>query len=905
MGEDGRLSQARVLGWNTIPFFDGRAHLKQNLSFLLRVATPSVSFRYKHRMPTRTDFIENPTAYAYASFVAADSYWGTSDAPLREFQPFDEHYRYRNFVFDATRLNSSGHLHTGLTWESPWDAPTLWYPATNQFVYPTNVVMFPTLLNEGSARWLYWHEFEPWSGRAWDEIGITQPGDFVMSPGYRNLFGLEYLSAQLAWGNTAGDTATLAAGGSIPAYDGFFYPETETAGLLNSGYYFGQAGRDWLPGHTSFSPTNTTPVLITSVGDLLYQVAGYAKLAVTNGYTGVYGYLGQYFEQALKMTNGVATTNQTGILSPYGEFFPTEPRPTALVTMPDLETNERGTVVVHVVKLQLDVNHDGEMDLSFAGPDNTSQHRPFVFWVNNDYDRLDDDLSSNDSGAYSAYAGGPTPDNEYYIYPSGNRKIPSLRDLEDFARLWICGITTNLYPELPAGVTAELSWGDKGNPNPNNPTVDIFGTADSDGGIGYLTNFATALTQTNHTWYAGRLGPGDSIGVLHSNSSGGWQSSSRAIWCGVKKGSGKLTLTFRQGTNTLVEASAYIEIKDIKEMYERWTVGDIADTSPAPANQPYPATDGLPVGASPFQYTATSDTNTTYILLVHDYDLPTWKKDRYAETAFKRLYWQGYEGRFGLFRWPGVTTGLRPLDDSEFNAWRSAAGLLNRLTNLNAQYPGNVHLMAHGYGAIAAGEALRLAGTNELVNTYIAMQGAVAAHAYDPLPSLPWRTLATGTDDGTPNRYIWYYTNFALPYFSGVGGAGAYINFFNTNDFVLTNSWRTDQDTKPALTLNLSHQYRWDGTNFLKGFSAFTELLLFPGDRYEIFSYCVEARAEASGAQPNLGGKFDANRELNLSTLTYSASGGTDHSGQFKSFHAYEWTFWRAVLTSMGLNPQQ
>jgi hypothetical protein len=34
----------------------------------------------------------------------------------------------------------------------------------------------------------------------------------------------------------------------------------------------------------------------------------------------------------------------------------------------------------------LDVNHDGNMDLSFAGPDNTSQARPFVFWINNDRD---------------------------------------------------------------------------------------------------------------------------------------------------------------------------------------------------------------------------------------------------------------------------------------------------------------------------------------------------------------------------------------------------------------------------------------------------------------------------------------------------------------------------------------
>ena len=32
--------------------------------------------------------------------------------------------------------------------------------------------------------------------------------------------------------------------------------------------------------------------------------------------------------------------------------------------------------------------------------------------------------------------------------------------------------------------------------------------------------------------------------------------------------------------------------------------------------------------------------------------MESWEKDRFAESAFKRLYWQGYQGRFGVFRWP-------------------------------------------------------------------------------------------------------------------------------------------------------------------------------------------------------------------------------------------------------------
>jgi len=85
---------------------------------------------------------------------------------------------------------------------------------------------------------------------------------------------------------------------------------------------------------------------------------------------------------------------------------------------------------------------------------------------------------------------------DYDYCPIGSsRQIPCTRDLEDFARLWVCGMTSNVLAALPPGSTVTLNWGDVGNPNSGNPTIDLFQAVDPDGGIGYLTNETIAAQQ--------------------------------------------------------------------------------------------------------------------------------------------------------------------------------------------------------------------------------------------------------------------------------------------------------------------------------------------------------------------------------------------------------------------------
>jgi hypothetical protein len=473
------------------------------------------------------------------------------------------------------------------------------------------------------------------------------------------------------------------------------------------------------------------------------------------------------------------------------------------------------------------------MDLSFGGPDNTSANRPFTFWANNDYDRgnqvdcglINCDWEEDDlkvAGALNAPTI-PTPDYAYSAYAPFQQPaplIPSMRDLEDYARLWCSGLSS-LMAVMPTNHTVKLTL-------TGDAQIRIFRAVESDGGTDYLFNEVTASNQVaqSASLFVGLLTSASPITL-----SGQTNFSEYFIWCGAKRGNAEIHLQVLDGDqNLLADTATYFEIKDIKEMYERWTVGDKG--SIAPTTTAYLAVEDLPVGVSKFEYGPSDSTNTPYVLHVHGWNMERWEKDRYGETMFKRLYWQGYQGRFGIFRWPtlarfpaalGEGADLNHFDKSEWNAWKSGVPLRQLLLQLNNKHPGQVYLTAHSMGNVVAGEALRTNTT--FVHTYVAMEAAVPAHAYDA--TMPTRSIPFLADDGTPNRYAHYWQSNSPPYFNGVTGAANYVNFFNTNDYAFAPiAWPNDQNLKPAGSIG--YGYIPDNGKFYKEFYS-TELG-FPAD---------------------------------------------------------------------------
>jgi hypothetical protein len=539
------------------------------------------------------------------------------------------------------------------------------------------------------------------------------------------------------------------------------------------------------------------------------------------------------------------------------------------------------------LQLAVDANRDG--GIQFDDSDTTTADKPYRFWINNDNDYYDSNIA--DYADLNPASGSD----------ANNFAIGCPRDLEDYTRLWIntAGITT----ELQNGTfLLALEWKDA----TDDPQMQLFQAAEINGGSLYLTDTNAAMQQMASP-YGTRI-----IEWRHLNTSKKYypfifpanfwanlsadQPVAHLLFDAVSRGSGQLVISIykNDGETKLAEVPGiYLDLKDAKEMYERWTVGDDLNSMPATT---------ATLVTSPYSYDSSIPAENNYILFVHGWNLAPWERNAFAETAFKRLYWQGYKGRFGAFQWPtgygfsgwkSAITDPDNYDNSEFNAWISATGLFNKLSDLNTAYPGHVYLMAHSMGNVVAGEALKLAGSSQVVNTYVAMQGAVPAHCYDPFT--PTRMIPAPFDSSTPNRYAYYYTNGAPCYFNGTAGAGSYINFYNPNDYAL-GYWQDDQNLKPDMGFSYN-------TSSNKFYGAGMELH-FPQNPYLIFAYCDEARCYALGAQADVGGAFLSSGGFNQLDLGATYSFGNlhkGHSAEFNSDNMNRWPFWDTSLRRMQL----
>jgi len=560
--------------------------------------------------------------------------------------------------------------------------------------------------------------------------------------------------------------------------------------------------------------------------------------------------------------------------------------------------NAQAVDITHLIAV--DANRDGQIALD--GSDDTSAAKPYRFWVNDNHDGLAKiwNLSGYDLVQEDL---DPSTGND-----ATSNTISCTRDLEDYTRLWLN--IQSITNELQNGTfILGLQWED----TVGNPAIRIFAAVETNGGTLYLTDTNIAQAQITAPFGTNIVGQNGqqtvTIAAPFLFNTNFWSNCvtnpvTYLLFDGVSSGNGKLVPVIykNDGVTKLAEGRPlFLSLNEITDMYERWTVGEGNGGAPA----------STPAVFNNFQYTAASPEANQYILFVHGWNVSPQVKDDFANTAYKRLWWQGYQGRFGEFRWPTLYNfpgwqdqglNLRNFDDSESNAWASATGLASLLTDLNVQYGNSVYVFAHSHGNIVVGEALRLLGSNQTVNTYVGCQAAVPAHAYDP-STTGWETTSS-----TPDSFASYPSAGAPCYFNGVTSAATRADFYNVNDWAL-NIWVLNQRLKPDHGITSYPGYYYSTTSgYYKiiGGLAPIKQLTFPPNTYEIFAYCVQSPCYALGATTNVNGFTPENMPGSLwPPDTFGKRNYGDHcwhSAEFLFSAADQWNFWKGLLGQQGFD---
>ena len=589
--------------------------------------------------------------------------------------------------------------------------------------------------------------------------------------------------------------------------------------------------------------------------------------------------------------------------------------------------------------LAVDANRDGTIELPPDDPnasyaDASTTAKPYRFWLNDDID-LQAKSDPANAGDENPYSGTKNWDDNI---------INGLRDLEDFTRL-------NLYlgglqdAVVSGQIKVGLKWK---NPDSTTPSIKVWRNLSPNGGRDYLTDVNVGGQHLSlrdpglvkdAIIYIIPMQYWTDVGLSASQPYG------NLLFEGCSTGKGQLVMVLLNSNDTEIGegASVWIELKQFNELYEHWTCGDtdlrdaaIASTPDHAYGSPFeygPGFDGLSLPAAA--------TYNDYVLFVHGWRMQPWERRAYAETAFKRMYHQGYKGKFGLFSWPTewvdldhafITTTKNALSDpqhydrSEVVARKSGAVPLHALlVSLNTRFGADhLHVFAHSMGNVVVSEALRShQASTPLINAYIACQSAEVAHAYD-------QNAASKSDLSViPNLYCYNppnpRTNYEQlkegdNYHKGLASRAnsRFVSFANLNDQAL-GKWDLNQLMKPddgwypsdtaysyvtSLVGNFFDTYREDPPGVTG--SNLEHDIFWPTDRFTILAHIVPAHSRATGATIGIAGEFNPATEVNLDAEAYQFGGGDySHSAEFLSNFAERRTFYFQLLTTFRLSPDR
>lgn len=560
-------------------------------------------------------------------------------------------------------------------------------------------------------------------------------------------------------------------------------------------------------------------------------------------------------------------------------------------------------------RLMVDANRDKQMSFTngaIYNNDVTTVEHHYRFWAN-------DDKDSGDEPETVPVVSGDTD--------ASHPWINGVRDLEDYTRLWISFKEITQIVKSSGG-QVKLEWkpdngGSTWGAADGSPTIRIFEAVDTDGGTQYLENSFVANNQATNVVVATVASTGGATVINLTGSTLNNLSETNPyvylIFDGVQIGKGQLVMTVYNGSQMIEEAPPlYLEITDIKKMFPQYRVKPPAlarpfDDASIPPYDPTPAT--FEESDRPSFLPAWDEEAKVFVFVNGSNESFPLAVNR-SETMFKRLYWQGYKGRFVSFRWEtleGPFGGGIPAQYNlnEWMAWTWGESLKKFMesSNIPSDYTKNVG--SHSLGCSLVSAALVRGMRPDRV---ILLEAAIPAGCFD---------VTGGVDDSSSvNGYLpmWLMeaTSAATPdqaaelgyrgFVSGALGINSGVNiysFFNASDYALFTGpldvWEGNQELyKPDSGTPFLWNYTYNSTNVLgergklnRPFSS-----RFVTTPYESMSFVARSRSKALGAKAGVQGVIKANLDLGPGSPTDFGSTRSDHSGVFnRNIQDLQWFY--------------
>jgi len=561
-------------------------------------------------------------------------------------------------------------------------------------------------------------------------------------------------------------------------------------------------------------------------------------------------------------------------------------------------------VVLVSAELMVDGNRDSEMSFdepSIHDGDQTSEEKPYRFWVNDD-----DDGSAGDRDDHVPPR---APD-----YADGT--IKSIRDLEDFARLQVnvSGMEAALESNT---VQAAFEW----RQTSNNPRIKLYRATSA--GTDYLTDELAANSAMLYPFRdtLGEVAPG----VRLFMPPGFWVT--RSEFANVPKtlpqawflfeasgeGRGELILSFwRNGSKIGETPGAWLELKNIKKLYQHQVLG---------GSDPWAG----------FSFEPVADEQKELLIFVHGWRLSPNDTANFAETMFKRVWWRGFKGRFVAVRWDtyynsrdhgwlpyagqAIDAYLSRYNDSEHNAWLSGPALSVFVNSLPSNYRKDI--VAHSMGNVVTGSALQN-GMN--VSQYALLNAALPASCYDEdenlkqapasvtvagLPVHLWNQVTPEDDPDIATR--------ALAYRGRLRNVRSnLISFYLPDDYATSFAWELNNAlTKPpGASLSGPFLYKRDlpsGKKLIKGIEdpSTGDIVVdrYIVDPYEAQPYACRTWGKAVGAEGRISGRVSTTVDLSSDTFSPSGVGGfsREHSAEFNFDIQKLRPFYTELLTQLSI----